>query len=71
MARASPTVTLPRDVVEELYDASIRFTRAVETLEVLLDKETVRRIRLGKKQHARGQYVVAKGPGEIRKALSS
>jgi hypothetical protein len=71
MARASPTVTLPKSVVEELYDASIRFMRAAETLEVLLDKETVRRIKLGKKQHARGQYVVAKSPAEIRKALSS
>ena len=71
MARASPTIKLPRDLVEELYDASIRFSRTLETLEVLLDKATIRRLKLGEKQYQRGQFVTAKNAGEISKALSS
>ena len=69
MARASPTIKLPRDLVEELYDASIRFSRTLETLEVLLDKATVRRLKLGEKQYHRGQFVTAKNAGEIRNSF--
>ncbi len=73
MARtvATASVRLPRKVVEELYDASVRFASVLETLEVLMDKQTMRRIKTGQKEYSRRQYVVAKGPAEIRKALSS
>ncbi len=73
MARAiaAATVRLPRKVLEELYDASVRFTSVVETLEVLMDKQAMRRIKAGQKQYSKHQYVLAKGPAEIRKALSS
>ena len=72
MARpvATATVRLPGRVLEELYDASVRFTGVVETLEVLMDKQTMRRIKLGEKEYSKRQYVVAKGPSEIRKVLS-
>jgi predicted RNase H-like HicB family nuclease len=59
------------DVVEEMYRASVRFAELLETLEVLLDKKTMRRIKLGEKQYKRMQYVVAKGPLEIRRVLST
>ncbi len=73
MARtvATASVRLPRKVIEELYDASIRFASVLETLEVLMDKQTMRRIKTGEKEYSRRQYVVAKGPAEIRRALSS
>ena len=73
MARtvASASVRLPRKVIEELYDASVRFASVLETLEVLMDKQTMRRIKTGEKEYSRRQYVVAKGPAEIRRALSS
>ena len=73
MARtvANASVRLPREVIEELYDASVRFASVLETLEVLMDKQTMRRIKTGEKEYSRRQYVVAKGPAEIRRALSS
>ena len=46
-----------------------RFASLAETLEVLMDKQTMRRVRLGQKQYSRRQHVVAKAPVEIRKAL--
>ena len=65
------TVRLPKAVVEEMYRTSVRFAEVLETLEVLLDKNTMRRIKLGEQQFRRKRYVTAKGPNEIRKVLSS
>ncbi len=65
------TVKMPRKLVEELYDASVKFASVIETLEVVMDKKTMRRIKTSRAQYSRGQYVIAKGPAEIRKALSS
>jgi hypothetical protein len=58
-------------MVEDLYDASVRFASVLETLEVLMDKGTMKRIKTGERQYSKRQYVVAKGSSEIRKALSS
>ncbi len=66
----SATVRLPRKMVEELYDASVRVASVVETLEVLMDQETMRRIKTGEKEYSKRNYVVARGAGQIRKALS-
>ncbi len=73
MARtvATASVRLPREIIEQLYDASVRFATVLETLEVLMDKQTMRRIKTGEKEYSRRKYVVAKGPAEIRRALSS
>ena len=71
MVASTETIRLPRHVVEEMYRTSMRFTEILETLEVLLDKKTMRRIKLGEQQLRRKQYVLAKGPKEIRKVLSS
>ena len=69
-AMAAATVRLPRKVVEELYDASLRVAGVVETLEVLMDKRTMRRIKMGEREYSMRKYVFAKGPAQIRKALS-
>jgi hypothetical protein len=64
-------IRLPKDVVEEIYQASAKFAELFETLEVLLDKKTMRRLKRNERQYHRKQYVVAKGPRQIRKALST
>ncbi len=61
---------LPVKMVEELYDTSIKFAGLIETLEVLMDKQTMKRLKVGEKEYARKKYVVAKGTAQIRKALS-
>jgi hypothetical protein len=71
LVAATETIKLPKDVVEEMYRVSSRFAELLETLEILLDKKTLRRIRLEEAQYRRKQYVVAKGPREIRKVLST
>jgi len=69
-AMAAATVRLPRKVVEELYDVSLRVAGVVETLEVLMDRQTMRRIKMGEREYSMRKYVFAKGPAQIRKALS-
>ena len=71
MATSAQTIKLPKSVVEEMYRTSIRFAEVLETIEVLLDKNTMRRIKLGERQLRRKQYVMARGPKEIRKVLST
>lgn len=71
LVASTETVRLPRAVVEEIYQASVRFAELLETLEVILDKKTMRRIKLGEKQYRRKQYVISKGTRKIRKVLSS
>jgi hypothetical protein len=58
-------------VVEEIYRTSLRFAEILETIELLLDKKTMRRIKLGEQQYRRKQYVIAKGPREIHRVLST
>ena len=71
MVASTETIRLPKGVVEEMYRTSIRFAEVLETLEVLLDKKTMRRLKLGEQQLRRKRYVTAKGPKEIRKVLST
>ncbi len=65
------TVRLPRKMVEELYDASVRVASLVETLEVLMDLKMMRRIKAGERDYSKRRYVVARGAAQIRKALAS
>ena len=69
MRANSQTVRLPRSVVAGLYEASVRFEQIIETMEVLLDKKTMRRIKVGKKQYRKKAYVLAREAEEIRKVL--
>jgi hypothetical protein len=69
MVGNTETVKLPKSIVEELYQASLTFNEVIETLEVLLDKPTVRRLRLGEKEYRQGKYVAAKTRGEIEKVI--
>ncbi len=71
MVTSTQTIRLPKGVVEEMYRTSVRFTELLETLEVLMDKKTMRRIKLGEQQFRHKQFAMAKGPKEIRRVLST
>lgn len=70
MAKKGATVQLPKELITDLLDASLRFHELVETLEVQLDKETVRRLKTGEKEYKEGKYRVASTHKEIDKVLS-
>lgn len=62
---------LPKVVVEQIYEASLRFAEVLETLEVTLDQKTMRRIKTGEREFRNGKYITAKGTKAIRKVLST
>ena len=62
---------LPKVVVEQIYEASLRFAEVLETLEVTLDQKTMRRIKTGEREFRSGKYITAKGTKAIRKVLST
>ena len=71
MRASNQTVRLPKSVVAGLYEASVRFEQIIEAMEVLLDKKTMRRIKLGENEYRKKAYVLARDAEEIRKVLSS
>ena len=71
LAKKRASIQLSRELAMELVAASIKVNEVVETLEVQLDKETLRRLKIGEKEHSRGQFKVARNATEIDKVLSS
>jgi hypothetical protein len=55
--------------VAGLYEASVRFEQIIETMEVLLDKKTMQRIKVGENQYRKKAYVLVRDAEEIRKVL--
>ncbi len=70
MVRKGASVQLPKDLITDLFEASLRFHELVETLEVQLDQKTVRRLKVGEKEYRQGRYKVASTRREIEKVLS-
>ena len=59
MAKTSDSVRLPKKMLEELFKTSSEFTEVIERMEVLLDKETVERLKRGQKEYRAGKYTIA------------
>ncbi len=71
LSKKRPTIQLSKELATELLAASIKVNEVVETLEVQLDKETVRRLKIGEREYSRGQYKVARNAAEIDRILAS
>ena len=71
MARRADSVQLPRDLVVDLLESSLRFQEVAETLEVQLDKKTMKRLKTGDKQLKKREYKTASTREEIHRILSS
>ena len=62
------TVQIPRKMLEEIYDAHEKIDQILETLEVLMDEATLKRLKKGAEELKKGDYVDAK-PEEIEVLL--
>lgn len=71
MSKKESSVQLPKKLVADLLEASLRFQEVAETLEVQLDKETVRRLKQGEREYREGKYKVTSSREEIEKVLST
>jgi len=70
VAKKRASVQLPKELVTDLFEASLRFHEVVATLEILLDEQTVRRLKMGEKEYRQGKYRVASTRREIDEVLS-
>ncbi len=71
MARKRASVQLSKELVIDLFEAALRFRELVETLEVQLDRDTIRRVKRGERQYKQGKFKVASNRGEIDRILSA
>ncbi len=62
------TIQIPRKIVEEIYDTHEKIDQILETLEVLMDEETLKRLKKGEEELKTGDYIDAK-PEEIAELL--
>jgi len=69
MARRSDSIQLPKDLVADLLESSLRFQEVAETLEVQLDKKTIKRLQTGDKELKKLQYKVASSREGIENLL--
>jgi len=66
----SEAVTVPKPLLKELYEYFSKIEEILATLEELMDKEGLKRIRKSLEEYKKGEYVTAKTPEGIRKVLS-
>jgi hypothetical protein len=60
-------VTIPKDLLTELYIGLAKVEEALATLEELMDKKGLERIRKAKEEYREGKYVTVQSSGEIKK----
>lgn len=65
----SETITVPKKLLEELREHLDRIDEILATLEELMDKEGLERIRKATDEYKRGEYVTAEKPEDISKIL--
>jgi hypothetical protein len=61
-------IQVPKKILIEMYDMEEKMEQMVETLEVLLDKETLKRLKKGEDELKKGEYIEA-GSEEVEEIL--
>ena len=68
--RLSEAVTIPKPLLKELYEHFSKIEEILATLEELMDKEGLERIRKSLEEYKKRECVTARTPDEIKKVLS-
>ena len=61
------SVTIPKELLKDLYTGLARVEEVLATLEELMDKEGLERIHKAEDEYRKGKYVTMKSSGEVRK----
>jgi hypothetical protein len=69
-SRKRASIQLSKKLAEDLVEASTKVNEVLETLEVQLDKQTMRRLKTGEKEHRTDRFKIAHGEEAIDKVLS-
>ena len=63
------SVAVPKDLLRELHEELIGVEEVLATLEELMDKEGLRRIRRAEEEYKTGKYVTAECSSEVEKLI--
>ena len=61
------SVTIPKELLKDLYIGLAKVEEVLATLEELMDKEGLERIRKAEEEYRKGEYITVQGSGEIKK----
>jgi len=64
------TVTIPEELLKDLYVGLARVEEVLATLEELMDKEGLKRIRKAEEEYRKGKFETVRNSGEIERLLS-
>jgi len=63
-------VTIPEELLKDLYAGLARVEEVLATLEELMDKEGLKRIRKAEEEYRKGKFEIVRNSGEIERLLS-
>ena len=62
------SVTIPKGLLKDLYIGLAKVEEVLATLEELIDKESLQRIRKAEEEYRKGEYITVQSSGEIEKS---
>lgn len=62
------SVTIPKGLLKDLYMGLAKVEEVLATLEELMDKESLERIRKAEEEYRKGEYITVQSSGEIEKS---
>lgn len=63
------SVAIPKELLKNLYKGLIEVEEVLATLEELMDKEGLKRIREGEEEYRKGDYVIVEKSEEIKRLI--
>ena len=63
------TVSVPKELLKDLYTELVKVEEVLATLEELMDKEGLERIHRAEQEYAKGEYVTVKDSSEIKEII--
>ncbi|MCD6445789.1 hypothetical protein J7L49_03280 [Candidatus Bathyarchaeota archaeon] len=64
------TIAIPEELLRDLYVGLARVEEVLVTLEELMDKEGLERIRKAEEEYEKGEFETVRNSGEIKRLLS-
>jgi len=64
------SVTIPKALLKALYVGLVKVDEALATIEELMDREGLERVRRAEGEYERGEYVTVRSGGEIENLSS-
>lgn len=61
------TVSIPKELLKDLYTGLAKVEEVLTTLEELMDKEGLERIRKAEQEYVKGEYITVQNSSEIKK----